>query len=87
MEKCSESTGIILVLCDLDKFLIKCQPQIIVSLFANKIFFEYLTNLIVGDKPAIPTIDEIVMSNFFLKLRSEKLLYIFIFYFVFFLTF
>ena len=89
MEKCSESTGIILVLCDLDKFLIKCQPQIIVSLFANKIFFEYLTNLIVGDKPAIPTIDEIVMSNFFfLKLISEKLLYIFIFLFLyFFLTF
>ena len=77
MEKCSESTGIILVLCDLDKFLIKCHPQIIVSLFANKIFFVNLTNRKVGDKPAIPTIDEITMSNFFfLKLRSDKKLYL-----------
>ena len=48
----------------------------------NKIFFTILTNLIVGDKPAIPTIDEIVISNFILfDLRSEKLLNILIFYF------
>ena len=77
------------MLCNFDKFLIKCHPQIIVSLFANKIFFVYLTNFIVGDKPAIPTIDEIVISNFFFfKFRSEKLLYILILLFLnFFSTF
>ena len=77
------------MLCNFDKFLIKCHPQIIVSLFANKIFFVYLTNFIVGDKPAIPTIDEIVISNFFFfKFRSEKLLNILILLFLnFFSTF
>ena len=79
IEKCSESIGIILVLYFLASFFIRFHPQIIDSLFAIKIFFENLMILIVGSKPAIPGIAEIVIS-FLIKLKSSKLLQIFIFF-------
>ena len=46
-------------------------PQIIVSLFAIKTFLLLIINLIVGDKPAIPTIDEIVISNLFYLIKIK----------------
>ena len=67
MEKCSESIGIILVLYLFPSLLIICQPQIIDSLFARSIFLLFLVKLIVGSNPAIPGIDDIVMSIFFFE--------------------
>ena len=64
-EKCSESKGIILVLYFFDSFFIKFQPQIIDSLLAIKSFFVDLIILIVGFKPAIPEIADIVISELF----------------------
>ena len=46
-----------------------------VSLFASKTFLLKYENLIVGSKPAMPTIAEIVISNLYLfKFISENLL-------------
>ena len=59
------------------------QPQITDSLFANNTFLLIFANLIVGSKPAIPTIAEIVMSNFiWFKLKSVSLLKILIVFFL-----
>ena len=45
-------------------FVIKSQPQIIASLFANKIFLVFLVKRIVGSRPAIPEIADTTMSFF-----------------------
>ena len=52
-----------------NSLLIKLQPQIIDSLLAKRIFFVNLIICNVGFKPAIPEIDEITISLFFLVLR------------------
>ena len=57
-------------------------PQIIDSLFAIKIFLLFFVNKIVGAKPDIPGIAEIVISEIFSVLTSDnylKFLYIFFF--------
>ena len=60
-----------------------CHPHIIVSLLASKIFLLVLANFIVGSRPAIPTIAEIVISNFnFFNLKSLKLLKILTLFFL-----
>ena len=64
MEKCSESIGTNSVLCLSAIFFIKCQPQIIASLLAKRIFLLILVNNMVGSKPAIPGIAETVTSIF-----------------------
>ena len=60
IEKCSESTGSILVLCFLIYLDKMSQPQIIVSLFAIATVLLILTASTVGCNPAIPTIADIV---------------------------
>ena len=65
IEKCSESTGIIFVLYILDLFCINSQPHITDSLLAISIFFDELIIEIVGAKPAIPDMADIVISDFF----------------------
>ena len=47
-----------------------CQPQIILSLLASKSFLLLLTKLIVGSRPAIPTIEEMVI-DFATKISSK----------------
>jgi len=81
MEKCSESMGVNTQLCSLSSLSINFQPQIILSLFAIKIFFENLITFKVGKRPAIPEIAETVISNliFFNKFKS---LIIFILFFL-----
>ena len=74
IEKCSESMGSISVLFFLEIDLKICQPHIILSLLASKTFLLLLTKLIVGSRPAIPTIEEIVISNLILEGISENLL-------------
>ena len=70
-----------MVLYFFDSFFIICQPQIIVSLLAIKTFLLLIINFVVGDRPAIPTIDEMVISNFILLVVKElKLLNILIFF-------
>ena len=64
IEKCSESIGTKVQLNFISSLLINFHPQIILSLFAIKIFFENLIILIVGIKPAIPEIADTVISNF-----------------------
>ena len=64
IEKCSESIGIISVFFCKQIFLIICQPHMIDSLLANNIFLLILVNLIVGSRPAIPTIPQIEISIF-----------------------
>ena len=54
IEKCSESTGIKVVLFFFNSFLINSQPQIIDSLLAIAIFFLILIILNVGHKPKKP---------------------------------
>ena len=54
------------VLCFFATLTINGHPQIIDSLFANNIFLLFLANINVGDNPAIPDIDETVISFFFL---------------------
>ena len=73
MEKCSESIGVKWQLYFFNSFKINFQPQIILSLFAIKSFFENLIILIVGISPAIPEIAATVISNFifFNKIRSS----------------
>ena len=72
----------------MDSFLIKFHPQIIDSLFAISIFLLNLVINIVGKRPAIPGIDEIDISDLFLKFIFVKLFNILIFFFLnFFLTF
>ena len=56
------------VLYLIEFFLIKCQPQIIASLFAKRIFLLSLVNNIVGSKPAIPGIADTVTSIFLIYL-------------------
>ena len=83
IEKCSESNGTILVLFLLAVFFIISQPQIIASLFANKIFLLILVNFIVGSSPIRPGIAAIVISIFFFeKLSALKLLTILILLFL-----
>ena len=67
IEKCSESTGIILVLFFFACWFKNFHPQIIDSLFAIKIFLLFLIICNVGSRPAIPGIDEIAISDLFLK--------------------
>ena len=57
IEKCSESTGINLVLFLINFLLIKFHPHIIASLFAIAIFLVNFIILIVGSKPSIPEIE------------------------------
>ena len=57
IEKCSESTGINLVLFFWSSFFIKFHPQIIDSLLAIAINFVYLIISIVGCKPSKPLIE------------------------------
>ena len=66
IEKCSESKGIIEVLFFFAIFFIILQPQIIDSLLANNIFLLCLIKSIVGLRPEIPGMADIVMSLFFL---------------------
>ena len=77
--------GSISVLFFLEIDLKICQPHIILSLLASKTFLLLLTKLIVGSRPAIPTIEEIVISNLILEGISENLLYIFVLIFFLFL--
>ena len=49
-------------------FLINFQPHIIASLLAIKIFLLNFVITIVGKRPLIPGIEEIVISDFFLIL-------------------
>ena len=65
MEKCSESIGTNLTLCFFDALFINFQPHIIDSLFANNNTLLIEMNLIVGSKPAMPGIAQIVKSTFF----------------------
>ena len=65
IEKCSESSGIKLVLFLFNSFLIKFHPQIIDSLLASAIFFEYRIDFNVGSKPSIPDIAFYCTKNFF----------------------
>ena len=55
-------------------FLIKSQPQMTDSLFAINIFLLNLIFRIVGFKPAIPGIAEIVISVLFCEFKKLKLL-------------
>ena len=66
-EKCSESIETIFVEYFLAFFLIISQPHTMDSLFAIYKFLQYLIESIVGFKPAIPGIAEIVISFFFLN--------------------
>jgi len=87
IEKCSESTGINSVLYLIELFFIRCQPQIIASLFAKRIFLLILVNNIVGSKPAIPGIADTVMSIFlicFWRLIVSFRITIFLFLYLFF---
>ena len=63
MEKCSESTGIIIVLFLFAVFSIKFHPHITDSLFAIKTFELNLIISIVGSSPAKPGIADIVISD------------------------
>ena len=56
IEKCSESTGIKVVLFFLNSFLINGHPQTIASLFAIAINLVRLIILYVGNNPPIPEI-------------------------------
>ena len=67
IEKCSESIGNNFVLLILEIFFKICQPQIILSLLASKTFLLFLMKYIVGSRPAMPTIAEMVISNLILK--------------------
>ena len=60
IEKCSESTGINLVLFFINFFSIRCQAHIIDSLFAIAIFFVESMQSIVESKPAKPVIAHII---------------------------
>ena len=60
IEKCSESTGIKVVLFFESSLRIRFQPQIIDSLFAIAILFVNLITLSVGINPSIPDIALIV---------------------------
>ena len=65
IEKCSESMGTNSVLYLIEFFFINCQPQIIDSLLAKRIFLLILVNSIVGFNPAIPGMAETVIVVFF----------------------
>ena len=80
IEKCSESIGINFVLFFFSSFDINFQAQIILSLFAIKIFFENLIILRVGIRPAIPEIAEMVISNFMLFNKFKSLIIIIFFF-------
>jgi len=80
IEKCSESTGIKEQLYFFSSLWINFQPQIILSLFAIKIFFVNLITFNVGNKPAIPEIAETVMSNFIFFNRFKSLIIIILFF-------
>ena len=76
IEKCSESIGMICVFVFFALVLIKFHPQIIDSLFAINILLVNFIILIVGSKPAIPGIAEIVNSDFlkvFILSKSFKI--------------
>ena len=68
IEKCSESIGINSVLYLIEFFFIKCQPQIIASLLARRIFLLIFVKNIVGSRPAIPGIADTVKSIFLMCL-------------------
>ena len=74
IEKCSESIGINLQSYLFNSFKINFHPQIILSLFAIKIFLENLIISKVGVRPSIPEIAETVISNFtfFSDLKSSR---------------
>ena len=67
IEKCSESIGITFVLYLEARLFIKCQPHIIDSLLASRIFLLLLVIIKVGSRPAIPGIADIVISDFFVN--------------------
>ena len=67
-EKCSESTGINLVLFCFNSFSIRFQPHIIDSLFAIAIFLVSLIIFKVGSNPSIPTYGAHDIVNFFIIL-------------------
>ena len=63
IEKCSESMGMNSQWYFFTSLIINFHPQIILSLFAIKIFLENFIILIVGIRPAIPEIAATVTSN------------------------